>query len=109
MFCTKCGAPLKPNVFFCLNCGVKAGNSNFGNNDNDNKWTMTLVLCWTLGFLGVHSFYLGKTGTGIAQLLLGICSCFLVSAIWAFIDGIRLLMGTYKDVDGNPLCSSQLH
>ena len=28
------------------------------------NWLTTLVLCWFLGFLGVHRLYAGKIGSG---------------------------------------------
>lgn len=53
------------------------------------------VLAFLVGALGIHRFYLGYTGIGIAQLLtLGGCG------IWALIDLIRILMGDLKPKDG---------
>ncbi|CCY71409.1 putative membrane protein [Clostridium sp. CAG:921] len=43
-----------------------------------------------LGGLGVHNFYLGYTGKAVAQLLLSLLSCGLlswVSSIWGLIEG----------------------
>ena len=52
--------------------------------------------CLMLGYLGVHRFYSGHTGIGIAQLLtLGGCG------IWVLIDLIMILTGKYKDSEGN--------
>ncbi len=60
-----------------------------------------------LGSLGVHNFYLGYTGKAIAQLLISILSCGMlsfVSAIWGLIEGILILTGSMNtDADGNPL------
>ena len=59
-----------------------------------------LVLCFFLGALGVHRFYVGKVGSGIAQLLL----CWTgISAIWAFIDFIMICVGSFTDGNGNKL------
>ncbi|MDR2374544.1 MAG: NINE protein [Bifidobacteriaceae bacterium] len=47
-----------------------------------------------LGSLGVHNFYLGRTGAAIAQLLISVLSLgFLaaVSGIWGLIEGIMIL------------------
>lgn len=60
-----------------------------------------------LGSFGVHNFYLGFTGKAVAQLLITILSCGIlspVSAIWGLIEGILILAGeTSKDAYGNDL------
>jgi TM2 domain-containing membrane protein YozV len=51
-----------------------------------------------LGALGVHSFYTKKTAIGVAQLLtLGGCG------IWALVDLIMIIVGSFKDGNGNTL------
>jgi TM2 domain-containing membrane protein YozV len=61
-------------------------------------WLVTLLLCLFLGGLGVHRFYVGKTGTGIAMIFtLGGCG------IWALIDLIMIITGSFKDAQGQPL------
>ena len=60
------------------------------------KWLTTFLLCWFLGYWGVHRFYVGKTGTAVAQLLT--CGGF---GIWAFIDWIKILCQKFTDKDGN--------
>ena len=55
----------------------------------------TLLLCFFLGGLGIHSFYTGKTTIGVIQLItLGGCG------IWALIDFIMIICGNYRDGEG---------
>ncbi len=60
-----------------------------------------------LGSFGVHNFYLGYTGKAVAQLLITVLSCGIlspISAIWGLIEGILILAGdTSKDAYGNDL------
>jgi len=67
-------------------------------NKSDKQKVAAALLCWFLGYLGVHRFYLGYTGIGVAQLLtLGGCG------IWTIIDFIMILTGSLTDVDGREL------
>lgn len=55
----------------------------------------TLLLCFFLGVLGVHRFYVGKIGTGILMVLtLG------GLGIWSLIDFIMIAVGSFKDKNG---------
>ncbi len=57
-----------------------------------NKYVAAL-LAFVLGPLGIHRFYLGRTGSGIAMLVLT-CTMIglLVTGIWAFVDMVRYLL-----------------
>ena len=57
-----------------------------------------ILLCFFLGSLGIHRFYLGYTLIGVIQLL-----TFGGFLIWAIIDLIRLIIGSLKDSEGNDL------
>ncbi|WP_367174935.1 TM2 domain-containing protein [uncultured Desulfovibrio sp.] len=56
------------------------------------------LLCFFLGALGVHRFYVGKIGTGIIQLLTLGCL-----GIWALIDFIMIICGNFTDKEGKIL------
>jgi len=55
-------------------------------------------LCWFLGWLGLHRFYVGKVGTGILFVLtLG------GLGIWYLVDFVMIIIGRFTDKDGNRL------
>tara|TARA_A100001037_G_scaffold69484_1_gene61970 strand:+ start:694 stop:951 length:258 start_codon:yes stop_codon:yes gene_type:complete len=60
------------------------------------------ILGILLGAFGVHNFYLGYTGKGIAQVLITVLSLGLlspISGLWGLIEGILILVGNIN-VDG---------
>lgn len=60
------------------------------------------VLQLLLGGFGAGRFYTGHTGLAIAQIAVTWLTCGM-GAMWPFIDGIMMLTGSVKDVDGRPL------
>lgn len=54
------------------------------------------ILAMTLGYLGIHSFYLGNNSRGLTQLLLSLLTCgvgAIVMAVWGIMDGVKILDG----------------
>ena len=65
---------------------------------SEKKKLTAFLLCTFLGPLGIHRFYVGKTGSGIAQLLtLG------GLGFWSLVDWIMILCGSFKDSEGKAL------
>jgi len=72
----------------------------------------TTLLAWFLGHFGAHRFYIGKTGTAVVMLILGIVGwatiwifglglVFLIPVwIWALVDFIIAVVGKMTDKDG---------
>jgi len=61
----------------------------------DKRILPAFLLCFFLGFIGAHRFYVGKTGTAIAMI-------FTIGGLglWALIDLILILTGSFKDKNG---------
>ncbi|MCL2593444.1 MAG: TM2 domain-containing protein [Defluviitaleaceae bacterium] len=56
------------------------------------------ILCFFFGYLGVHRFYVGKTGTGLLYLFTGgLCG------IGSIVDFVLILIGSFNDNWGRPL------
>ena len=93
MFCSKCGKEVDDEAIVCLGCGCAVNQSRVL---KDNRGLITVLLCWFLGVFGAHRFYTGHTTIAIVQLLtFGGCG------VWALIDLIMILLGNFKDVEGN--------
>lgn len=101
--CRHCGSEILPNAVVCTTCGVPvdrgfAANASAPKQANGYSFIVTLILCWVFGIFGVHSFYTGKIGTGVAQLL----TCGGLG-IWVLVDFILILTGSFRDGEGRPL------
>ncbi len=121
MKCPNCGASTDGK--FCEYCGTKLEQENqtiiinnyYGTNEppaenmssqyyppyavvSGKNRTVSLVLCFLLGFWGVHYFYVGRIGMGILYIF----TCGLFGIGW-IVDIIRIIAGAFSDVDGYPV------
>ncbi|MEG1607627.1 MAG: TM2 domain-containing protein [Mucinivorans sp.] len=95
MFCKHCGAEIDNNAVICVKCGCPVGIAASDPTLSSKNGLVVLLLCIFTGSFGIHSFYAGRTGVGVGQLLtLGGCG------IWTLVDFIMILTGSYKDGEG---------
>jgi hypothetical protein len=74
----------------------KATASKSQKHEGSKSWLIALLLCFFLGGLGIHRFYLGYTWQGVVQLLtLG------GFGIWVLIDFIRIIIRDLQPKDGS--------
>jgi TM2 domain-containing membrane protein YozV len=62
-----------------------------------------LQLLGLFGLVGIGRIYLGYTGLGVAQLIVGIATCFIGAVIWGIIDAVLILTDKVRDPEGRPL------
>ncbi len=102
-YCSNCGKELNEGADVCLNCGHIV---NEAKKDGKSKLAAGLLGIF-LGSLGIHNFYLGYNGKAIAQLLITVLSCgvlSVVSGVWGLVEGILILTdSTTVDSEGKPL------
>ena len=103
-YCQNCGNEVDENAYVCVRCGAQIKQIN---NENAKSKLIAGLLGIFFGAFGIHNFYLGYNGKGLAQLLMSLLSFGLlsgISAIWGFIEGIMILIGSINvDANGNPL------
>jgi len=98
-FCHACGAAIDARAEICPKCGVRQAAGPGMSTATDKRILPLLLMCFFLGWLGVHRFYVGKIGTGIAIILTfgGFCG------IWPLIDLIMIVTGNFTDSQGNKI------
>ncbi|MBS1693197.1 MAG: TM2 domain-containing protein [Actinobacteria bacterium] len=62
-----------------------------------------LQLLGLLGLVGIGRIYLGYTGLGVAQLIVGLVTCGIGAVIWGIIDAVLILTDKVRDPQGRPL------
>jgi hypothetical protein len=110
--CRECGAQCRHDDQFCGWCGSRdpiargapaaspRPRRTTEGGISDRTKLIIVLLAFLLPF-GVHRFYLGHTGLGVAQLLLAwFCG---IGVFWAYADGIYLILSTPEDDQGRPV------
>lgn len=67
---------------------------------------VAMLFAFFLGVFGIHRFYLGHTGTGLAMLLITVLSCGYLSPvtlIWSIVDMVLIGFGSLQDGANRPL------
>jgi TM2 domain-containing membrane protein YozV len=94
-FCRSCGKIISSLAPTCPHCGAPTGARLASPDASPKSRLAALLLCWFLGILGAHRFYVGKIGTGVLQIftLGGL-------GIWTLVDLIMIIVGAFKDKEG---------
>jgi TM2 domain-containing membrane protein YozV len=89
-FCHECGAIIRTKAEICPKCGVRqpGGWGGLSTTPNGRSKLAAALFAIFLGGIGVHKFYLGRTGQGILYLVF--CWTF-IPAIIGFVEGIVYL------------------
>lgn len=123
-FCLHCGGQIDKECIICPKCGKQVGeivnndkNIIINNNNNASSSSsasasnnmlagniissksrlVALLLCFFLGWLGIHRFYAGKIGTGILMIFLMFTG---IGEIWWLIDFLLIAFGAFTDKSG---------
>lgn len=112
MFCSKCGKELSEDIKFCPNCGQQVGGTVTYSEEKPQiiyvkpaeqpkSVFIALVLCFFLGMIGVHDFYLKRNNAAVAKIVIlvvlgWIYIGLIINVIWCFFDFFIIL---FKDYD----------
>ena len=125
-FCQNCGAETKPEQEICLKCGTLLKREDKQIDPTRKNQLMALLLCLFVGWLGVHRYYMGRVGSGVAMLVLYLSGlvaflftiryrglyvlaamAFIGFFVWWIIDLISIATGKMKDGEGRELRKSR--
>ena len=108
MYCSHCGAQIDNDAVVCIKCGCAVDPSfrsikqqglgrevSAGEEISTKSFAATAILCLFLGWMGIHRFYVGKTGTGLLMLF-----TFGGFGIWWLVDLIRIVTSDFTDSRG---------
>ena len=95
VFCSGCGKQIHDSAVSCPSCGAVQVVKPIVVSATDKRILPAFLLCFFAGVFGAHRFYVGKIGSGVAQLLtLG------GLGVWALVDLILLACGAFTDING---------
>jgi Predicted membrane protein len=113
MYCSTCGTEINDKAIFCVKCGcptqnyvpantVKSNDFRVGYAISSKSRIVYIILALFVGALGIHNFYAGRIGPGVAQLLITMTLFWLIFplfivAVWALIE----ICTVTQDGDGN--------
>ena len=98
IYCYECGKKVSETASVCPHCGAKLKK---GATTVNNRGLVAFILAFLLGTFGAHRFYLGRNGSAVTMLILSLTIFGLfITGIWALIDMIRIICGTFADADG---------
>lgn len=98
MFCRNCGNEISDKAAICVKCGVATGVGSIPGvttSADAKSRTAYILLGVFLGAFGIHNFYAGHTGKGVAQLLITLFTFWLVFPlvliwIWVIVEIITV-------------------
>lgn len=109
--CSECGTKMSENIKMCPNCGCptespmqqppcpppppcnKCDIGVFESGPSGKSRGVAALLAILLGGLGVHLFYVGKTGAGVLFLLCGLIGWFCLFIPWVLVWVVSIIQG----------------
>ena len=98
MYCKHCGKEILDQAVICTHCGKATDNhaphrTTSGQANGAKNRLVYVLLAVLLGHIGIHNFFAGYNGRGIAQLLITIFTGIFVFPIfavwvWALVEAV---------------------
>ena len=107
IFCYECGKKISDSAMQCPACGAPSKGCKTvksSKNVSDKKPLPAFLLAWFVGVFGAHRFYVGKTGSAVAMLLISLTLVgLIITGIWTLVDLIMIACGNFTDANGKKL------
>jgi hypothetical protein len=101
ILCSDCGKEMSDKAFSCPNCGNPAPPKPVGPPQPQSKGICVLLAIFAP--MGIHRYVMGYNDIALAQLILSLLTCGIVTWVWCWIDVILILTGSLKMADGQEL------